>query len=88
VRLRENETSVLSGIVQKDETRTITGLPGFARAAGVGHLAGRRELQQHETELLILLTPRQLRLAPRTDRSIYAGRGEIAPASVRPQGRP
>jgi tetratricopeptide (TPR) repeat protein/ankyrin repeat protein len=88
VRLRENETSVLSGIVQKEETRTITGLPRFARAAGVGHLAGRHELQQHETELLILLTPRQLRLAPRTDRSIYAGRGEITPASVRPQVRP
>ncbi len=85
VRLRENETSVLSGIVQKEETRTITGLPGFARAAAVGHLAGRRELQQHETELLILLTPRQLRLAPRTDRSIYAGRGEIAPAGPRPR---
>ena len=88
VRLRENETSVLSGIVQKEETRTITGLPGFARAAAVGHLAGRRELQQHETELLILLTPRQLRLAPRVNRSIYAGRGEISPAGVRPQVRP
>ncbi len=88
VRLRENETSVLSGIVQKEETRTITGLPGFARAAAVGHLAGRRELQQHETELLILLTPRQLRLAPRANRSIYAGRGEISPAGVRPQVRP
>ncbi len=88
VRLRENETSMLSGIVQKEETRTITGLPGFARAAAVGHLAGRRELQQRETELLIFLTPRQLRLAPRANRSIYAGRGESAPAGVRPQVRP
>ncbi|HEX2711818.1 MAG TPA: type II and III secretion system protein, partial [Candidatus Acidoferrales bacterium] len=73
VRLRENETTVLSGIVQQEETRTITGLPGLARAPGVGHLAGRRDVERRDTELLILLTPRQLRLAPRADRSIYAG---------------
>ncbi len=69
VRLRENETTVLSGILQADETRTIAGLPGFARA-------GRRETQKTETELLIVLTPRRLREAPHTSRSIYAGRGE------------
>jgi type II secretory pathway component GspD/PulD (secretin) len=83
VRLRKNETAVLSGIIQQEETRAITGLPGFAHAAG--HLAGRRDTQKHATELLFLITPRQLRLAPRTDRSIYAGRGTLAPAAERPQ---
>lgn len=72
VRLRENETTLLSGIIQREETRTITGLPGFAR---VGHAAGRRDTQTRDTELLILITPRQVRLAPHKDRSIYAGRG-------------
>ncbi len=81
VRLRENETSVISGIVDQEETRAITGLPGFARAAG--HVAGRRDAQQNATELLILITPRQLRLAPRTDRSIYAGRGSSSPGAER-----
>ena len=85
VRLRENETTILSGIVQQEETRTITGWPGFGRAPGVGHLAGRRDTQQRDTELLIVITPRQLRLAPRTDRSIYAGRGEVTPGAARPQ---
>ncbi len=82
VRLRENETSVISGIVDQEETRAITGLPGFARVAGP--LAGRRDTQQDTTELVIIITPRQLRLAPRTDRSIYAGRGEISPGAARP----
>ena len=82
VRVRENETTLLSGIVQPEETRTITGLPGFARAAG--HLAGRRNTERRDTMLLILVTPRQLRLAPRTDRSIYAGRGSGTPGVERP----
>ena len=87
VRLRENETTVLSGMVQKEETRTITGLPGLARATAVGHLAGRHGIQQRETELLILITPRQLRLALHTDRSIYAGRGGPSTGSERSQVR-
>lgn len=82
VRVRENETTLLSGIVQPEETRTITGLPGFARTAG--HLAGRRDTERRDTMLLILVTPRQLRLAPRTDRSIYAGRGSGTPGAERP----
>ncbi len=85
VRVRENETTLLSGLIQKEETRTITGLPGFARIAG--HLGGRRNVQERDTELLILITPRQLRLAPRADRSIYAGRGSNAPAVERPRAR-
>jgi tetratricopeptide (TPR) repeat protein len=77
VRLHENESTVLAGILQQQETRTITGLPGFAHAAG--HLAGRRDTQRQDTELLIVITPRQLRLAPRSDRSIYAGPGSGMP---------
>ncbi|HJY87495.1 MAG TPA: FG-GAP-like repeat-containing protein [Candidatus Acidoferrales bacterium] len=83
VRLHENETTLLSGILEQDETRAITGLPGFARATAAGHLAGRRDTQKNATELLFLITPRQLRLAPRADRLIYAGRGEVSPTSQR-----
>jgi general secretion pathway protein D len=86
VRLRENETTILSGIIQQEETRTIRGWPGLARAPEAGHLAGRRDTQQRDTELLIFLTPRLVRLAPRKDRSIYAGREGIGPiATERPR---
>jgi tetratricopeptide (TPR) repeat protein len=81
VRLRENETTLISGIIQRDETRAITGLPGFAYA--LGHAAGRRDTNLQDTELLILITPRQLRLTPRTDRTIYAG-----PTPATGTGRP
>lgn len=84
VRLRENEPAVLSGIVEQTETRTITGAPGFAHLPVVGYLGGVRGTQVQDTELLIVITPRALRLPPLTSRSIYAGRGEPSPGGARP----
>jgi len=85
VRLRANETSLLWGLLDEEETRAITGLPGFARLSAAGHLAGLRDTQRHNTQLLILITPRRLRLASHAGRSVYAGRGSSAPGGERPQ---
>src|SRR3989442_1545254 len=84
VRLRENEPAVLSGIIEQSEARTISGSPGFARLPGVGYLGGVRDTQVQDTELLIVVTPRALRLPSQTRRSIYAGRGEPSPSGARP----
>src|SRR3989441_212480 len=84
VRLRENEPAVLSGIIEQTEARTISGSPGFARLPGVGYLGGVRNKEVQETELLIVITPRALRLPSQTRRSIYAGRGEPSPGGARP----
>ena len=75
VRLRENQTSVLAGMIQSSERRGILGWPGTATAG----ILGRRDTSEADTELLIAITPRQLRLAPRKDHAIYAGRGEGPP---------
>ncbi len=53
--------------MQTDETGSVSGWPGIPR------VMGKRDTSARETELLILITPRLLRLAPRTNRSIYAG---------------
>ncbi len=72
VRLRANETSLLSGIIQSSEIRSINGWPGLT---ALGPLTGDHNTQQSDTELVIAITPRQLRLTPRQDRTFYAGRG-------------
>jgi type II secretory pathway component GspD/PulD (secretin) len=72
VRLRANETSILSGLIETSEIRSITGWPGLT---SLGPLTGDHSNQQSETELVIAITPRQLRLTPREDRTFYAGRG-------------
>ncbi len=73
VRLRNSETSALAGILQQREMRAINGTPGLAGLQGLGFLAGNRNVQNEDTELLFLITPRIVRVAPRSDRSFYAG---------------
>lgn len=72
LRLRANETSILAGLIESSELRSITGWPGLNF---LGPLANDDSKQQSDTELVIAITPRQLRLAPREGRTFYAGRG-------------
>jgi len=94
VRLRENQTSVLAGMIQSSELRGFGGWPGTVGAGILGRFTGARDTSEADTELLIAITPRQLRLAQRTDRTFYAGRGEGPPAPPEsapgpvPQGEP
>lgn len=83
VRLRANETSILSGLIETSEIRSITGWPGLTL---LGPLTSDRTNQQSETELVIAITPRQLRLIPREDRTFYAGRGVGTAAPPEPAG--
>jgi hypothetical protein len=75
VRLRANETSILAGMIESSEIRSITGWPGVAELPVVGPLTSDRNTQRADTELVIAITPRQLRLTPREGRTFYAGRG-------------
>jgi type II secretory pathway component GspD/PulD (secretin) len=75
VRLREGETSVLAGILQAQVMKAISGTPGLADIPVLGGVEGDQSAQNADSELLILVTPRMVYLAPRKDREIYAGRG-------------
>jgi hypothetical protein len=95
VRLKEGETSIISGLVNHQLAQTITGLPGLAKIPGAGYLFGLRTNNLTDDELLILVTPRKLRLPIRESRTIYAGRGEpsgrtgsLGPAPPPPSQRP
>jgi hypothetical protein len=77
VRLREDEPSILGGLTDREETQSITGLPGFAEIPGPpGYAFGAHDNTFQDTELLFVVTPRRLRTADRNTRTIYAGRGE------------
>jgi type II secretory pathway component GspD/PulD (secretin)/uncharacterized protein YjdB len=78
VRLKEDETSIITGLLDHEETRTITGLPGFAQLPGVGYAFGARNNSFTDSELLILITPRRVRLPFRESHDIYAGRGDAS----------
>ena len=74
VRLRENERTLLTGIIQREERKGISGWPGLASVPAVGHVAGSRDRSERETELLIVITPRRIRLADRAGSLLYVGR--------------
>ncbi len=76
VRVKLDETTLIGGLADNEETRSITGLPGFAGIPVAGNLFSGRRNSLQETELLILVTPRKLRLVDHLTRTIFAGRGD------------
>jgi type II secretory pathway component GspD/PulD (secretin) len=75
VRIREDEPTIIGGLLDHEETRTLTGLPGFANLPGAaGYFFGQRNTTAQDTEMVILITPHKLRLQDRVSRSIYVGR--------------
>jgi Flp pilus assembly secretin CpaC len=90
IRLRENESSILSGIIQSSDIRSITGWPGASTAPVVGPLTGLNNDTNQQTETFIVITPRALRFPPHDVPALYAGHGEPAtpPTPLPPQAAP
>jgi hypothetical protein len=88
IRLKENETSVVTGLLDREETKTLTGIPGFAEIPGAGYLFGSHNNTFTDNELLILITPRRMRIPLRDSRSFYAGRGDSSGRGSAATGTP
>jgi Bacterial type II and III secretion system protein/FG-GAP-like repeat len=88
VRVKEDQPSLIGGLTDVEQTRTITGLPGFAELPVVGYAFGTRSNSLQDTELLIIITPRKLRLADHLTRTIFAGRGETSGRGATGPGNP
>ena len=86
VRVKDDEPTLIGGLLDNEETRSLTGLPGFSNIPGLGYAFGTRNTSLKNTEFLILITPRRLRDAIRSAPSIYAGPGE--PTTGRGARRP
>jgi hypothetical protein len=76
VRVKEDEPTLIGGITDVEETRSIAGLPGFAEIPGIGYAFGTKSNSLQDTELLILVTPRKVRIADHLTRTIFAGHGD------------
>ncbi len=77
VRLKQNETAVVAGFREAQLSNAITGTPGVSDVPVVGLFDQDRSVTRQDSELLILVTPRLVRLAPRQDHVVYAGQGSI-----------
>ena len=84
VRVRDDQPTLIGGLTDREETRSITGLPGFAELPGVGYAFGGRTKNLSDTELMILITPHRLRSPQHQTGTIFAGHGErgVTPSTL------
>jgi general secretion pathway protein D len=61
VRLHEGEVNLISGIIQKTDSRSISGFPGLANLPVLGHLFNSETKKKDRTELVIVLIPHIVR---------------------------
>ncbi|HEV8384872.1 MAG TPA: cohesin domain-containing protein [Candidatus Acidoferrales bacterium] len=103
VRLREGEVNVLGGLVEESQTKSLSGWPGLSKIPFLRYFFSSESIDKAENEVLIVLTPRIVRLPDITAanlRSVSAGTeanpqvrrvGDVAPpapAQPAPQTRP
>jgi tetratricopeptide (TPR) repeat protein len=84
VRVRDDQPSLIGGLTDREETRAITGLPGFAELPVIGYAFGGRTKTLTDTELMILITPHRLRSPQRQTGTIFTGPGErgVTPSTL------
>ena len=69
IRLKEGEVSILGGIIEVSEDESMEGWPGFAQIPFLKYFFSNRNKTNRENEVLIVLTPRLIRLPEISDLS-------------------
>jgi len=72
IRLREGEVNILGGIIEQTEVKRLEGWPGLSKIPILRYLFSGETTETQENELLIVMTPRIIRLP------------EITPLNLRP----
>src|SRR6266851_5365210 len=76
IRLKEGEVNIVGGLVQRTESKTLEGWPGLARLPLLRYLFSHDKTDKQEDEVLIVLTPRIVRIPEWTKanlRPLYSG---------------
>jgi general secretion pathway protein D len=94
LRLRDGETQVLAGLINDEDRRSSTQVPGLAQLPVVGRLFQSRNDTSNKTEIVLLITPRVVRNIERPGASLeqfssgteleVGGGGGAAPGTFQP----
>jgi general secretion pathway protein D len=88
IRIREGEVSLLGGLMEEDDTKNVSGVPGLASIPLLGKLFTSNSVSKDRTELLIALIPHIVRTPGITDvnlRAIAAGTEQNTHLSLAPR---
>ncbi len=76
IRLKEGEVNILGGLIQRTDTKTLNGWPGFARIPLLRYFFSDDRVDHQEDEVLVVLIPHIVRLPELTRanlRTMYSG---------------
>ena len=62
IRLRDGETNILAGLIRDEEREVLEGIPGLSDLPLVGRLFARTRTETQETDIIVTLTPRIIRV--------------------------
>jgi general secretion pathway protein D len=82
IRLKDGETNMLAGLIRDDERRVMSGIPGLSDLPVIGPLFANNHRQTQETDIILTLTPRIVRvlnLTPEDLAPFRMGRDSGAP---------
>lgn len=72
IRLQEGEVSVLGGLAERSQTKSVSGWPGLSRLPLLRYLFSGEDVNSAENEVLIVVTPKLVRGRERARESLQA----------------
>ena len=67
IRLRDGETNMLAGLIRDDERKVLDGIPGLSDIPVIGRLFAHTRRETQETDIILTLTPRIIRVLDLTE---------------------
>jgi general secretion pathway protein D len=74
IRLKDGETNMLGGLIRDEERSSLAGIPGLSDIPVIGALFGFRHKETQETDIILTLTPRIVRVLNLSDTDVQAFR--------------
>ena len=62
IRVRNGETNILAGLIRDEEREVLEGIPGLSDLPIIGRLFAHNRMETQETDIIVTLTPRILRV--------------------------
>ena len=70
IRLRDGETNLLAGLIRDEERQVLSGIPGLSDLPIVGRLFAHSKRETQETDIVMTLTPRIVRVLELTEEDL------------------
>ncbi len=74
IRLRDGETNLLAGLIRDDERNVLAGIPGLSDLPIIGALFAHNRKERKETDIVLTITPRIIRVLNLNEADIRAFR--------------